>query len=496
MMPPLPALNVAAARSNMGLAAILAVAVPCIALGIAFAPGAAFAQERPGDATGAPRCAERPFLYVRSEEDARDFADRSCDRDRIDRLRYFDFGTDGLVIGSIGGEIRLRYQLYDELDFGAIPPDDDGAFYERGYLFGDLRVADHVRLFGTLRTAAENASDDERTLADNAGTDIQEAFVEVGDLDGLSFRVGRQEISYPLAPPSRLLSAREGPNVRRSFDAVRVIGRFDAWRADAFYAGLVDLREGNFDDRSTGDVEFWGAYAFSPVRPGGEPTLSLYYYGLSDETPSFQNAKGRELRHTLGVQLKGDLDGVPLDYDVETAIQSGRIGSQEIVAGFAAADFGYTFDTPREWRLGGQLFAASGDGDPDDGTLSTFNQLFPSGSYLNDASLLRGQNLLSAGATLGLKPSERTAVSTFYTHYWRTDRGDGFYAQSGAVQREGSRADGREIGGYLGISGTYDINPRTDFTLRSGVFMPGTFIVNTGPDRSTSFLRTDLRVRF
>ena len=187
-----------------------------------------------------------------------------------------------------------------------------------------------------------------------------------------------------------------------------------------------------------------------------------------------------------------DAGGEGFDLDAEGAWQVGDIGEADISAGFAAADFGWTTATDWSLRLGGQLFASTGDSDPDDGEVGTFNELFPSGAYLNDAALLRGQNILSASPRLSMRPTDRISLRAFYTHYWRSEGNDGLYAQSGRLQRAGTPDDSREIGGYLGARGSYGINHRTTFRVQAGRFFAGRFLQDTGSAEDTTFLRIDL----
>ena len=450
--------------------------------------GAPAAQEAP---PGTPECADRSFAYVRSEERASAYADRACDRDRFDRLRYLPLGDSlGDAVLSVGGELRGRYELYTEEDFGGAPADGDGTWRGRAYLLLGLEREGLGRAVVSLRAAGQ-ADTDQASAApiDGGGLDLQEGFLEIGEAAGLALRLGRQEISFPLRPPSRLLSARDGPNVRRSWDAGRLIWNGGGWRTDAFYARAVEIEDGSFDDVSDGDIEFWGVHA-AQAGPG----FDLYYYGLADEAPPFQgigDPAASERRHTFGLRYTVAPEAAGLDVDAEAAWQTGSVGDQDVRAGFAAMDAGWTTDTALGWRLGGQLFASTGDDDPGDDRVGTFNELFPSGAYLNGAALLRGQNILSAAARIDLSPCAGCQLSGFYTHYWRTERADGLYAQSGRLQRAGTPQDGRAIGGYLGLRGRYPIDHRNGVVFQAGRFFPGAFLEDTGGSDETVFLRID-----
>ena len=93
----------------------------------------------------------------------------------------------------------------------------------------------------------------------------------------LTVRGGRQEISFG---SSRLVSVRESPNVRRSFDGARAFVAGDGFRIDAFAVHPVELREDIFDDRSDEQIALWGAYGtITGPLPKGQ-SLDIYVLSL------------------------------------------------------------------------------------------------------------------------------------------------------------------------------------------------------------------------
>src|SRR6266542_2901134 len=82
---------------------------------------------------------------------------------------------------------------------------------------------------------------------DEKKLDIEAAFVEIGASEGdrwVVLQAGRQELNYG---SGRLVSVREGPNVRQSFDGAKLKIKFGAWRIDAF-AARPDLDKPGFFD--------------------------------------------------------------------------------------------------------------------------------------------------------------------------------------------------------------------------------------------------------
>jgi len=99
---------------------------------------------------------------------------------------------------------------------------------------------------------------------------------------------------------SRLVSVREAPNVRLTFDGVKAILKVNGWQVDAFAVKPVRTKTGMFDDDSDPNQNFWGLYAVTPVPwlPGGN--VDLYYLGLDRKNARFEQGTAHELRHSVG----------------------------------------------------------------------------------------------------------------------------------------------------------------------------------------------------
>ena len=52
-----------------------------------------------------------------------------------------------------------------------------------------------------------------------------------GERNWIAFRAGRQELNYG---SGRLVSVRQGPNVRQSFDGFKVMSKIGSWHVDGF----------------------------------------------------------------------------------------------------------------------------------------------------------------------------------------------------------------------------------------------------------------------
>src|SRR4029077_9256430 len=108
-------------------------------------------------------------------------------------------------------------------------------------------------------------------------------------------RIGRQELSFG---SQRLVSIREEPNVRQSFDGARLTLSSHEWQVDGFATQWVTTNPGVFDNADSGTM-FWGVYAVRPRTPLPHGTVDLYYLGLDRSAATFDRGTAREIRHSI-----------------------------------------------------------------------------------------------------------------------------------------------------------------------------------------------------
>jgi len=91
----------------------------------------------------------------------------------------------------------------------------------------DLHLWIWARFFGQLKSNLESGRTGGPRPTDRDELDVHQGFVDLAPPPdpqyGLTLRTGRQELAYG---SQRIISVREGPNVRQSFDAVRGIARY------------------------------------------------------------------------------------------------------------------------------------------------------------------------------------------------------------------------------------------------------------------------------
>ena len=406
-------------------------------------------------AAGSARCAEPPaFKPVRSDKSYGYLRD-TADRTGLDSLRYLPLGGDAYL--SLGGEARLRVDAIDAPHFDIGSEQTDTFALGRLLLSADLHLTQAVRVYGELGFHRDIAKRDPSTALDRDDVDTQLLFMDVAPAAGWRIRLGRQELQ--LNSTQRFIAVRESPNIRQSFDGARVTRTAGNLKLDGFYLQPVALSPGAFDDTRNRTQRFYGLYTSTKLTP--RHTLDVYLLGLERDRVRFGAITGDERRTSLGAHLAGT-DGA-VDYDVESVVQGGRFAGRRIRAFAASAGGGYALDRPWKPRLGLRLDLGSGDKDPTDGQLGTFNPLFPKGAYFNETGLMSWGNLLALRSSLGLTPRRNVGLEASYTvhHLWTS--ADAIYLQPLVPLAPAGSDRSKAVGDAVQLDGAWQVNRNLKF---------------------------------
>jgi hypothetical protein len=472
-------------RAAGGAGRILAMTVTaCAAACAASAP-------KNGEPEGGAPPAYRGLRY---DEDYSYLADPSKRRDFWDPIKYIRLNEEGDRYLSLGGEGRWRYEYYRNYRWDPDSPFDGGYLLQRYLLHADLHLGPSVRLFGQLQASLEHGREGGPRPTDEDRLDVHQLFADArlrSDAEReLVLRVGRQEMAYG---SYRLISTRDGPNIRRAFDAARLLTRFGAWTADGFLSKPVEEEPGTFDDGRSAET-FWGLYATKPLRGLRGSSVDLHYLGLDRPDATFVQATADEQRQSLGSRFFGNAG--PWDWNLEGVYQFGRFGGNGIRAWTLATDTGYTFrDVRFTPRLGLRADVISGDGSAADGTLGTFNPLFPRGSYFGEIALIGPQNIIDLHPTLDLHLAESLTLTLDWDFFWRYSTGDGIYDNGGNVIR-GADGGARFIGSQASVGIEWEVRRHTTLEVVYSHFFAGDYLRESGPGADVDFLAAWLTYRF
>jgi hypothetical protein len=436
------------------------------------------------------------YKQLRYDEDYGYLRDPVAHSDPFDAIKFVPLGAEGDRYLSLGGEIRQRYEYFHNPVWGQEENDPNGYWLQRYMLHTDLHLGNRVRFFGQIKSGIELGREGGPRGADEDKLDLHQAFVDVrgwSDVNGgLTLRVGRQEIGLG---SSRLVSFREGPNVRQGFDGVRLAWRRHEWEIDGFATKPVETKQGVFDDAWDPARSFWGVYAVGPFRPLPKGKVDLYYLGIDRKRARFDQGIGRELRHSLGARIWGKNES--WDYNTEMVYQWGSFGQGSIRAWTIASDTGYHFESIRfRPRLGLKADIASGDRNPTDVTLGTFNALFPKGAYFSEADLLGPYNLMDLHPSLELNLTERVSLTPDLDFFWRQSTRDGIYGIPGNLIRTGRTSSARYIGNHASLQLEWQLDHHISVTAQCLHFFAGPFLKETQPGRDVNFVALWVTYKF
>lgn len=386
-----------------------------IALGAVLAAGAAEADD-----------ASRPAIaFNRWQEDWSVLADPALRTEPFDSLKYIPLGSDPKTYLSLGLNLRERYERNDAGGFGTRGAPSASYVISRLETHADLRL-DRLQLFVQLDSAFAPGKERLAPVDENR-LDLEQAFAaySVPIANGLfRLRLGRQEMGFDL---QRFVAVRDGPNIRQAFDAAWTDYEIGLWRVLGFYSQPVQNRNLRaFDDYSNGHLTYGGVrLERSDVGPG---SLSAYYSHYTQDGARFLTVQGDEGRDIFDVRYAGTLDG--WDWDLEAMGQTGQIRNQRIRAWAFGNLAGYSFPTAF-WspRLGLQFDGASGDSNPRDGTLNTFNPLFPNGYYVTLAGYTGYVNFIHVKPSVTLHPLSSLTILAAVGAQWRQTTADAVYTQ-------------------------------------------------------------------
>jgi hypothetical protein len=243
---------------------------------------------------------------------------------------------------------------------------------------------------------------------------------------------------------------------------------------DLFALKPVENNLGWFDDVPTHAQSAWGSYLTVPAPTVSRGQADFYYIGLDTKSVTHNRGTPDELRHTVGTRVFRPI-GKGLDYNWEANYQWGSFGTNSIRAWSVSTETGFTWDRlhfhPRP-LLRADIY--SGDGNPANQALGTFNPLFPRGAYFSPKAvpILGSQNLIDLHPVLQFQLKANVTGAFAWDRYWRESTQDGIYAFGSGVLIDPAGASHAR---YLGNQGDLENHPvyqRTPMPAIAGSYAP------------------------
>lgn len=420
---------------------------------------------------------------VRYDEDWSVLADPAARTGRwIEPLKYVPL-TPHIWL-STGLELRLRNETYRGAEWGDAP--DQTNIWVRALPHADLHLGS-LRFFVQPVAAFAGGVRPDPSPVDETGIDLLQGFAEgatkLGIETQVSWRAGRQML---VLGSQRLVGARYGPNLPLAFDGVRASAVRGEMELSLIAARPVQAGPHGFDDSQSETKALWGAYLAADA-------LDLYYLGFQNEQARFATVQGPERRDSFGARVHGAASG--WHWNIEGVVQAGRVGDEHIVAWTVANEVGVRLTSvpiPLEAML--RVDVASGDANAHDGTLNTFNALFPRGKYFGELSPVGPANIIHLAPQLSAELTEDITLDVAAMAYWRQSVADGVYDIPGNLLRSADGSRGRLIGLQAETLLTWQATPEWAMSGSVSVFTPGAFIRETGS--ATTLVMAGLETSF
>jgi hypothetical protein len=412
------------------------------------------------------------FKLMRFDEDYSALkADTSCAF--YNKIKYVALSKNRSVYLSAGGEIRYEYAGRFNENWIA-EQGYNNSFLQRYSLNTNLQVGNRFRVFAQINSGLQNGSKYGPAPVDEDKLNIQNLFAELKvwqkDDQSVSVRAGRQELNYGTG---RLISVREGTNVRLYFTGAKAMYKARYVTVDGFAMMADNVYPGVFDNKPTHQLNLWGMYATWMVPKAGN--VDFYYLGVKNRDKEFEEGIANETRHTVATRYWKNGGG--FIYNIEGAYQWGKFGQGNINAWTAAIDVGYVFDILKgKPSINLRNDYISGDTKKGDGNLHTFNPLYPRGGYFGFNPLIGPANLIDLHLYATYSPSDKLDLQADVVYNWRYATQDGLYRPSGNFNLPGAGSPKKYIGTTCLVSAEYRFSNFLSLSGGAQYFKTGAFI--------------------
>lgn len=402
-------------------------------------------------------------------------------------------GFAGTQIGPVefGGQFRTRYEVSDPVSFATLgeqTSQDMLLFRTRLWAISDI-PDQKLRVFIQLQDSRVSGSEASVTV-NSANVDLHQAYVDVLSLWGhtTELRVGRQELKYG---DQRLISTLEWSNVGRAWDGARLKSVFGHMQVDLFYTIITEVAD-VFEDQ-----KFSGLYTTCAGVTDHEFDVYVLSRHSGDATTTTGNGSALNLNQwTTGTRAKGKR-GI-IDYSGEAVYQFGKNTGKNINAHAYAVTGGVTLPSDLKPRIGAAYDFASGDGNPTDSNVNTFDPLFPFGHfYQGQADVFGWKNGGDLQGHFSIMPKKGTSVMMAYHHFTLDEKKDAWYNAGGAVLgQDTTGASGDDIGQEIDVHVKTKFRDVIDIWFGYARFIGGDFVKRNFPKKDKDFAFFQASINF
>jgi hypothetical protein len=392
------------------------------------------------------------------------------------------------------GEYRLRPE--DHTAYGFVGGADDGFLLSRLRLNLTATASDSLSFFVQAQDSHALGIDSSHvTTSINDTFDLRQAYIQLTPKSWIRVRAGRQEFRFG---SERLIGVSDWTNAPRVFDAIRLTLGTANNHVDIFTSSVVVNDPIHFDNHN-GGLTFHGLYgSLSHAVPKATLEPYLLWKALPLVT-SEEGTKSDESLFTYGGRWIGKLP-LGFDYAGEAARQGGYYANDNISAWGGYAMLGYTISkAPLSPRVSAQYDYASGDHKKGDGTVGTFDQLYPSNhGVFGLVDLLGWRNVRQLRTGIDFKPISHLTTAVDYRNIDLASRYDGLYGSTGStlVKAPKGGALSTDVGHEFDLSGKYQLRKNVDTGAGYGHLFAGSFLTQNSHGSSPSIVYTYVTYKF
>ena len=401
-------------------------------------------------------------------------------------------GTDaGSPRYDVAAEIRLRAE--GRSGSGAYPATEDAFGISRLRLNFTGRAAKHLNVFVQLQDSQVGGLARDRNSRPFRNTvDFRQAYASLGSTDGpFTLDVGRRELGFF---GNRLLGVREWSNTSPTWDGSMATLRRGENRVFLLAFSQVDLRDG-FDVASRTRFVYGVIGALQSLAP----KHAVEPFFLSTRLPRSAVSHLGGLVRTVGSRFTGEF-AESWNYEVLMAAQAGGARGAPHRAWMGHWAVHKTILQSRgQPKLIGEYSYASGDEDPADSRIGTFDQISPSPHRIyGEADVTGFRNLKALRAGVQLHPRRELRMNVDFFDFRLASLRDGLYGTNNrlgvAAPPGGALSDA--VGSELDLVLRY--SPTEKIGLRLGIsrFFAGEFVTeNVAGGQSQTFLSAAITIK-
>ncbi|MCD4784740.1 MAG: alginate export family protein [Candidatus Eremiobacteraeota bacterium] len=373
-------------------------------------------------------------------------------------------------------DFRSRYESKINFNFNRNKNDDTsyiGYSWKLGTLFRQKHTSEYIELHYSKKGVNRMDS-----------IELSQAYLNYNPTKSFNARIGRQELNFG---GKIMIASPPWSNIGRSYDALKLGLRNKNFKAKVFGARVTKYHS------DPDDPQEYVYGLFTNTRISKLNSIDAYLFHRTKEEKGESKYQGV---YAGGLRYHGKSNN--FDYSLEGITQFGKVGSKDQRSYGYFINCGYRFPVKWKPRLGIQYNYASGDGNPYDDTIKTFDTFYgkkhPFCGYMDIVGM---RNIKNTRLSLGFSPFRYFRGEIDYNFFTLANSRDALYNLPGnKIFEDPTGAWGNDIGREIDFTARYITG---DFTLLSGCskFYPGSAIKKIqGQADPASWVFTSLQYKF